>query len=216
MKRWRSRDATKLKLGLAAFILITGLTAAGMHGGQQQSAELNHAPAVAQTKTEQISLSEKSKISVTQTNIVTTEEEVPFSTTQTYDGTLPKDSTVTRVEGRNGKKTVKTEIKTKDGVEISRALISEEIIVPPVAQIVAIGTKIMPSKQTAQAGGDCDPRYDPCVKKTNRDLDCSDVRFRVKIITVGEDPHGFDKDDDGIGCETYPDLKEKVPGGGNL
>jgi endonuclease YncB( thermonuclease family) len=50
--------------------------------------------------------------------------------------------------------------------------------------------------------GGCDPSYPTvCIPPFPPDLDCSDVphkRFRV----VGTDPHGFDGDRDGIGCET--------------
>ena len=51
-----------------------------------------------------------------------------------------------------------------------------------------------------QIGG-CDPSYpDVCIPKFPPDLDCKDIserRFRV----VGDDPHGFDLNKDGIGCE---------------
>lgn len=32
------------------------------------------------------------------------------------------------------------------------------------------------------------------------DLNCSDIDFAVEV--VGSDPHGFDRDGDGIGCES--------------
>ncbi len=48
----------------------------------------------------------------------------------------------------------------------------------------------------------CDPSYPTvCIPPYPPDLDCSDVpakRFKV----VGTDPHGFDGDRDGVGCET--------------
>jgi micrococcal nuclease len=48
----------------------------------------------------------------------------------------------------------------------------------------------------------CDPSYPTvCIPPYPPDIDCSDVphkRFKV----VGTDPHGFDGDRDGIGCET--------------
>jgi len=47
----------------------------------------------------------------------------------------------------------------------------------------------------------CDPSYpDVCIAPYPPDLDCDEIyysNFRV----VGSDPHGFDKDNDGIGCE---------------
>lgn len=49
--------------------------------------------------------------------------------------------------------------------------------------------------------GECDPSYpDVCIPPPPPDLDCGDIshrRFRV----LGRDPHRFDGDKDGIGCE---------------
>ena len=61
---------------------------------------------------------------------------------------------------------------------------------------------------TAPKGGattrsGCDPSYpDVCIPPYDRvgDLDCADVSARDFRI-VGRDPHGFDGDGDGIGCE---------------
>lgn len=54
----------------------------------------------------------------------------------------------------------------------------------------------------AGAQGRCDPSYPTvCIPPPPPDLNCGDVphrRFRV----VGDDPHGFDRDHDGIGCES--------------
>lgn len=50
-------------------------------------------------------------------------------------------------------------------------------------------------------GNDCHPAYpDTCIPPPPPDLDCSDIahrRFRVRA----SDPHRFDGDDNGIGCE---------------
>lgn len=51
------------------------------------------------------------------------------------------------------------------------------------------------------ATGGCDPNYTPCVPLVNYDLNCPDIGFMVQVI--GGDPHGFDRDRDGWGCETY-------------
>jgi len=54
--------------------------------------------------------------------------------------------------------------------------------------------------QYSQTGSDCDPDYSgTCIPKNSRDLDCADVGKNVKV--TGDDPHGFDRDGDGIGCE---------------
>ncbi|HYH50495.1 MAG TPA: hypothetical protein VEG38_13200 [Acidimicrobiia bacterium] len=49
--------------------------------------------------------------------------------------------------------------------------------------------------------GVCDPSYpDVCIRPAPPDLDCPEIphtNFRV----TGSDPHGFDADNDGLGCE---------------
>lgn len=48
----------------------------------------------------------------------------------------------------------------------------------------------------------CDPSYpDVCIPPYPPDLDCGDIPFR-RFRVVGADPHGFDRDRDGIGCES--------------
>jgi micrococcal nuclease len=55
------------------------------------------------------------------------------------------------------------------------------------------------------AGGtetDCDPAYpDACIPPPPPDLDCADVPYR-RFTVRPPDPHSFDGDRDGIGCET--------------
>jgi len=57
-----------------------------------------------------------------------------------------------------------------------------------------------PSTQSTQSS--CDPSYpDVCIPPYPPDLDCGEIgysNFRVS----GSDPHGFDGDKDGIGCES--------------
>lgn len=50
-------------------------------------------------------------------------------------------------------------------------------------------------------GGDCDPSYpDVCIASPPPDLNCDDVPY-YNIRVVGSDPHGFDGNNDGVGCE---------------
>jgi endonuclease YncB( thermonuclease family) len=51
------------------------------------------------------------------------------------------------------------------------------------------------------ATGGCDPNYTPCVPQVAYDLDCGDIGFSVTVI--GYDVHGFDREGDGLGCESY-------------
>lgn len=66
---------------------------------------------------------------------------------------------------------------------------------------VRVIPKPEPSGGGGGGGGGCDPSYPTvCIPSPPPDLDCADVNasgFKV----VGADPHGFDGDNDGIGCE---------------
>lgn len=65
-----------------------------------------------------------------------------------------------------------------------------EIFTAPTATIVA-----------APPSGNCDPSYpDVCIPPYPPDLDCGDISYR-RFRVIGADPHGFDGDNDGIGCE---------------
>jgi hypothetical protein len=49
--------------------------------------------------------------------------------------------------------------------------------------------------------GGCHPSYPTvCIPPPPPDLDCGDIPYR-RFTVVGSDPHGFDRDNDGIGCE---------------
>jgi len=48
----------------------------------------------------------------------------------------------------------------------------------------------------------CDPSYpDVCIPSYPPDLDCGEIRF-ANFKVLPDDPHGFDGDNDGIGCES--------------
>lgn len=52
------------------------------------------------------------------------------------------------------------------------------------------------------SGGGCDPSYpDVCIPPPPPDLDCGEVPYR-RFTVYQPDPHGFDRDQDGIGCES--------------
>jgi len=63
-------------------------------------------------------------------------------------------------------------------------------------------TEIQPSTPSAQTEeNNCDPSYpDTCIPSSPPDLDCGDIPFsNFKVLPP--DPHRFDGDKDGIGCE---------------
>ncbi|WP_373529680.1 thermonuclease family protein [Nostoc sp.] len=52
-----------------------------------------------------------------------------------------------------------------------------------------------------QQQNNCDPSYpDFCIPKNSPDLNCPDMTQR-RFKVLPPDPHGFDRDGDGIGCE---------------
>jgi hypothetical protein len=59
--------------------------------------------------------------------------------------------------------------------------------------------------------GNCDPSYpDICIKSPPPDLNCPEIpnkNFKV----IGNDPHGFDRDNDGIGCESVDGGNTPTP-----
>jgi hypothetical protein len=63
-----------------------------------------------------------------------------------------------------------------------------------------------PTKKPSHGGGggggsNCDPSYPTLCLRSSPDLDCGDISAR-NFPVVGRDPHGFDGDNDGVGCES--------------
>ncbi|MBI3752192.1 MAG: HNH endonuclease [Chloroflexi bacterium] len=59
-----------------------------------------------------------------------------------------------------------------------------------------------PPPSAATSGGSCDPAYPTvCIPPPPPDLDCGDIGYR-NFKVLPPDPHRFDGDHDGIGCET--------------
>jgi len=57
-------------------------------------------------------------------------------------------------------------------------------------------------RPTISARGNCDPSYPTvCIPPPPPDLDCKDIPYR-NFVVLPPDPHHFDGDGDGIGCET--------------
>lgn len=58
-----------------------------------------------------------------------------------------------------------------------------------------------PTQAKAPERGNCHPSYpDVCIPPPPPDLDCGDIPF-CRFRVIGDDPHRFDGDNDGIGCE---------------
>jgi len=58
------------------------------------------------------------------------------------------------------------------------------------------------SSNTVESVPECDESYpDVCIAPYPPDLNCGDIGYS-NFKVVGDDPHGFDRDNDGIGCES--------------
>jgi hypothetical protein len=58
------------------------------------------------------------------------------------------------------------------------------------------------SNHAHSQSGNCDPAYpDVCIASSPPDLNCPDVPYKGFTV-LSPDPHGFDRDVDGIGCES--------------
>lgn len=50
-----------------------------------------------------------------------------------------------------------------------------------------------------EPASDCASGYDPCVPPYPPDVDCPDVAGPISV--TGDDPHGLDGDNNGVGCQ---------------
>lgn len=98
-------------------------------------------------------------------------------------------------------------VETQDGMEgwVSSDLVELNIslqhvpFAPTPPPPVQAAPPTSPPQPTVQAN--CHPSYpDVCIPPPPPDLDCGDIPYR-NFRVVGSDPHRFDGDHDGIGCE---------------
>lgn len=117
-------------------------------------------------------------------------EPVGFGEDVVEDPNLPAGQTAVRREGAMGERAVTFAVTTRDGKEVARALKRNDITRAPINRVVARGTYIAP------------PPRAPKTLPFNGDLDCRDVSWEEAQDWVAQgDPHGFDGDGDGEGCE---------------
>lgn len=71
----------------------------------------------------------------------------------------------------------------------------------PPAGIPATSPPVAVGDPPALPSGSCDPSYpDVCIPPPPPDLDCGDITYR-RFRVVPPDPHRFDANNDGVGCE---------------
>jgi micrococcal nuclease len=70
------------------------------------------------------------------------------------------------------------------------------------SQPQGFAAQAVPASSAPAARGNCDAAYpDVCIPPPPPDLDCGDISYR-RFRVLAPDPHHFDSDGDGIGCET--------------
>ena len=90
------------------------------------------------------------------------------------------------------------------------------VLVIVMLSVFALMFKVQPTTVYARGNNDndndndndgedqsCDTSYpDVCIPSPPPDLNCGDITDK-NFKVVSPDPHGFDREVDGIGCETY-------------
>lgn len=87
---------------------------------------------------------------------------------------------------------------TVDGIAGRQTLTALEIWTAPRASPSSGGSG---SSSGSSSSGSCDPSYPTvCIPPYPPDLDCGEISHR-RFTVLPPDPHGFDGNDDGVGCE---------------
>ncbi|MFO7168622.1 MAG: hypothetical protein DIU80_011425 [Chloroflexota bacterium] len=72
---------------------------------------------------------------------------------------------------------------------------------PPTSTTVPPTSTTVPPTATRDPA-QCHPSYPTvCIPPPPPDLNCGDIPYR-RFLVIGDDPHNFDSDNDGIGCES--------------
>ena len=80
-------------------------------------------------------------------------------------------------------------------------LVPQQVPEPVQQQVPAPGFEDVP-EMIVESENNCDPSYPSvCIPLYPPDLDCGEIRH-TNFKVVQPDPHGFDRDKDGIGCES--------------
>jgi len=91
-----------------------------------------------------------------------------------------------------------TFLSTNKNNQIVNAFLGYSIYLP---LVVKSETQPTPAPTPVPTQSNCDPSYPTvCIPPPPPDLDCGDISYR-NFTVLQPDPHNFDSDLDGIGCE---------------
>jgi len=75
-------------------------------------------------------------------------------------------------------------------------------VIIPNTPIPVIPVPLIPTTAPTVGPSNCSPAYpDVCIPPPPPDLDCKDITYR-RFRVLSPDPHNFDGDGDGVGCES--------------
>ena len=84
------------------------------------------------------------------------------------------------------------------------------IVVTAIVVMIIMSYEFPASVHLEHIEPDCLDSYsDFCISPDSPDLNCSDIAFS-NFAVHGNDPHNFDGDNDGIGCETAPTRQKQT------
>ncbi|MCJ1686075.1 G5 domain-containing protein [Rathayibacter sp. VKM Ac-2927] len=216
----RRRRASAMTGAAAMLVLVLstsafGATSAPAPADEQAVASGTESPAsfaAAQTRTTTPAPTRTPTPTPTPTVVITTEqvtETAPIArSSRTEDDPSAAQGTSTVVAGVDGVLTRTFEVVKHDGVEVSRAQLSEAVTTPAVDDVTRVGTLVpAPAPVAAAADAGCHPSYaGECVPIAS-DGDCAagsgngPVYIQGPVTVVGPDEYDLDRDGDGIACD---------------
>jgi len=135
-------------------------------------------------------------------------EVIPFETATKQSSLLPKGQENITTEGVNGEKVLSYEVTYIEGKETGRVLKGGVVKKEPVSKVVTVGTYVAPAPEpkpkassNAKPKSSCNPNYSGCVPNVSYDLNCPDIKQKVRVL--GNDEYRLDNDNDGWGCDSY-------------
>jgi resuscitation-promoting factor RpfB len=212
-RNWNTSHPARIALKIATAGALGILVACSAQedtprAGAVQSSAPDRASTATHTPTTPVTTVEAKPTEVTATpartekKIVAEVRRIPFSRVTVKDSSLAKGKTVVTTRGVSGRKRLTYEVTLTNGVQISKRVVREVIITPPIVQVTAIGTRVE-RKPVAQ----CDPNYSGACVPIASDVDCAGgsgngpAYVSGPVRVVGTDIYDLDRNGDGIGCE---------------
>jgi hypothetical protein len=142
--------------------------------------------------------------------VVDVPESIAYQQSSYDEPTIDVGTTVVVTAGVPGTKVLRWEITLVDGVEVSRALVSESVTVAPVDEVTAVGSRQPapppPAEPAPQEAG-CDPNYEWGCVPIASDVDCpggsgnGPAYAPGTVHVIGTDVYDLDRDGDGVACD---------------